>query len=61
MSRKLRLGENISTVQRKIAGRLHRGEPIPPALAKNLGDLLAKDQRNRLGELQNARKRGELR
>jgi hypothetical protein len=61
MSRKPTLGANISTAKRKIATHLHKGEPVPPRLAQNLADLLAKEQRNRLGELQNARKRGELR
>jgi hypothetical protein len=44
--------------QRKIAKYLHKGESVPPALAKNLADLLAKEQRSRLGQLQNMRKRG---
>jgi hypothetical protein len=60
MSRKQTLGANISDVNRKIARLLRRGESVPPALAKNLADLLAKEQRNRFGQLQNARRRGEL-
>ena len=55
-------GQHVANVQRKIARHLHKGgEPVLPGLAKNLADLLWKAQRNRLGELQNARKRGELR
>jgi hypothetical protein len=61
MSRKSRHGENVTAIQRKIAGCLHRGDAVPEALAKNLADLLAKEQRNRLGQLQNMRRRGELR
>jgi hypothetical protein len=33
---------------------------VPPGRAQHLGALLAKNQRNRLGELQNARRRGEI-
>lgn len=61
MSRKWTLGANISTTKRKIAKHLHKGKPVPPGLAQNLADLLAKEQRNRLGQLQNMRRRGELR
>jgi hypothetical protein len=61
MSRKPPLGANISTAKRKIATHLHRGEPVPSGLAQNLAALLAKEQRSRFGQLQNARKRGELR
>jgi hypothetical protein len=60
MSRKPTLGTHILEANRKIARCLHKGEPVPPALAKNLADLLAKEQRNRFGQLQNARRRGEL-
>jgi hypothetical protein len=61
MSRKPTLGVHISQVNRKIAKHLQKGEPIPPGLAQNLADLLWKVQRQRLGQLQNMRKRGELR
>jgi hypothetical protein len=61
MSRKPTLGDNIAIAKLQIARRLRRGEPIPPGLSQNLGDLLRKAQRNRLGELQNQRRRGELR
>jgi hypothetical protein len=61
MSRKLPLGIRISQVNRSIARHLHKGVPVPPGLAQNLADLLRKEQRNRLGQLQNMRKRGELR
>jgi hypothetical protein len=61
MSRKPTLGDNIAIAKLQVARRLRRGEPIPPGLAKNLGDLLAKAQRNDFGRLQNARRRAELR
>jgi hypothetical protein len=61
MSRKLPLGIRISQVNRSIARHLHKGEPVPAGLAQHLGALLLKEQRNRLGQLQNARRRGELR
>jgi hypothetical protein len=54
-------GKHVADIQRKIARRLHRGEAVPPGLAQALAALLAKDQRTRLGQLQNARRRGELR
>ena len=54
-------GKHVANVQRKIARHLQRGEPVPPGLAQNLTTLLAKEQRSRLGQLQNMRKRGELR
>jgi hypothetical protein len=56
-----RHGANVAGIQRKIASYLHKGEPVPEALAKNLADLLWKTQRQRLGELSNMRRRGELR
>jgi hypothetical protein len=61
MSRKQTLGDNIAIAKLQVARRLRRGEPIPAGLAQNLADLLAKEQRNRLGQLQNMRRRGELR
>ena len=61
MSRKPSLGDNIAIAKLQIARRLRRGEPIPEGLAKYLGDLLAKAQRNDFGRLQNATRRGELR
>jgi hypothetical protein len=61
MSRKLPLGIRISQVNRSIARHLHKGAPVPPRLAQHLAALLAKEQRNRFGQLQNARKRGEPR
>jgi hypothetical protein len=61
MSRKQTLGLLISGVNRKIARHLHKGESVPPGLAQNLADLLRKEQRNRLGQLQNMRRRGEIR
>jgi hypothetical protein len=61
MSRKQTLGSHISHVNRQIARHLNRSQPVPPGLAQALADLLKKAQRNRFGELQNARKRGELR
>jgi hypothetical protein len=54
-------GKHVADVQRKIARHLNRGESVPPGLAQNLTALLAKEQRSRLGQLQNMRKRGELR
>ena len=60
MSRKSQHGAHVEAVQRKIARHLHKGEPVPPGLAQHLGALLAKEQRSRLGEIQNARKRGEI-
>jgi hypothetical protein len=56
-----RHGKHVAAVQRKIARHLNKGEPVPPGLAQNLAALLAKEQRSRLGELQNMRRRGELR
>ena len=61
MSRKQTLGDNIAIAKLQVARRLRRGEPIPDGLAQNLAALLGKEQRNRLGQLQNARRRGELR
>jgi hypothetical protein len=61
MSRKQTLGVHIANVNLSIARHLHRGAPVPPGLAQALADLLRKEQRNRFGQLQNARKRGELR
>jgi len=60
MSRKQTLGAHIATY-RSIARHLNRGEPVPPGLAQALADLLRKEQRNRLGKLQNMRRRDELR
>ena len=56
-----RHGANVAGIQRKIASYLHKGHAVPEALAKNLADLLWKEQRSRLGQLQNMRRRGELR
>ena len=56
-----RYSQNVMGVQRKIATYLRRGESVPAVLAKNLADLLWKEQRTRLGQLQNMRRRGELR
>jgi hypothetical protein len=56
-----RHGKNVSAVQRKIASYLHKGQPVPEGLAQNLAALLAKEQRSRFGQLQNMRRRGELR
>jgi len=56
-----RYSQNVMGVQRKVSTYLRRREPVPPALAKNLADLLWKEQRNRLGQLRNMRRRGELR
>ena len=53
-------GKHVAEVQRKIARHLHKGEPVPPGLAQALAALLWKEQRSRLGQLQNMRKRGEL-
>jgi hypothetical protein len=61
MSRRPSLGDNIATAKLQVARRLRRGEPVPGGLAKYLGDLLAKAQRNDFGRLQNMRRRGELR
>ena len=61
MSRKPTLGDNIAITKLQVARRLRRGEPIPDGLAKYLGDMLAKAQRNDFGRLQNMRRRGELR
>ena len=61
MSKRQTLGIRISQVNRSIARHLHKGEPVPAGLAQHLGALLLKEQRNRLGQLQNARRRGELR
>jgi hypothetical protein len=54
-------GKHVADIQRKIARHLNRGEAIPPRLAQNLAALLANEQRSRLGQLQNMRRRGELR
>jgi hypothetical protein len=54
-------GKHVANVQRKIARHLNRGEQVPEGLAQHLGALLSKEQRSRLGQLQNMRKRGELR
>ena len=54
-------GTHVANVQRKIARHLNRGEAVPPGLAQNLAALLLKEQRSRLGQLQNMRRRGELR
>ena len=62
MSKKPTLGDHIAIAKfGQIARRLRRGAPVPAGLAQNLADLLWKAQRSRLGELQNMRKRGELR
>jgi hypothetical protein len=58
---KFQHGKHVANVQRKIARHLNRGEAVPPGLAQNLAALLAKEQRSRLGQLQNMRWRGELR
>jgi len=60
VSRKPTLGDNIAIAKLQVARRLRSGAAVPPGLAQNLADLLRKAQRNRFGELQNARKRGEL-
>jgi hypothetical protein len=54
-------GKHVADIQRKIARHLNRGEAVPPGLAQNLAALLLKEQRSRLGQLQNMRRRGELR
>jgi len=54
-------GKHVANVQRKIARHLNRGEQVPEGLAQHLGALLSKEQRSRVGQLQNMRKRGELR
>jgi hypothetical protein len=54
-------GKHVANVQRKIARHLNRGEQVPEGLAQHLGALLLKEQRSRLGQLQNMRRRGELR
>jgi len=51
-------GKHVANVQRKIAWHLNKGEVVPPGLAQALAALLWKE---RLGQLQNMRKRGELR
>ncbi len=61
MSRKSYHATNLVNLQRSIARHLHRGEPVPPGKAQALASLLAKEQRSRLGQLQNMRRRGELR
>jgi hypothetical protein len=54
-------GKHVANVQRKIARHLKRGEAVPPGLAQALAALLWREQRPRLGQLRNMRKRGELR
>ena len=54
-------GKRVANVQRRIARHLNKGEPVPPGLAQALAALLWKEQRTRLGQLQNMRRRGELR
>ena len=54
-------GKHVANVQRKIARHLNRGEAVPSGLAQALAALLWKERRSRLGQLQNMRKRGELR
>jgi hypothetical protein len=61
MSRKSHHAVNLVSLQRQIARHLQRGEPVPPGRAQALGALLWKEQRSRLGQLQNMRRRGELR
>jgi hypothetical protein len=58
---KSRHGKHVADIQRKIARRLHRGERVPEGLAQHLGALLLKEQRGRFGQLQNMRRRGEIR
>jgi hypothetical protein len=53
-------GTHVANVQRKIARHLNKGA-VPPGLAQALAALLWKEQHSRLGQLQNARRRGELR
>ena len=33
-------GKHVANVQRKIAGYLHKGDPVPPGLAQALAALL---------------------
>jgi hypothetical protein len=54
-------GTHVANVQRKIARHLNLGEAVPPGLAQALAVLLWKEQRTRLGQLQNMIRRGELR
>jgi hypothetical protein len=54
-------GKHVANVRRKIARHLNRGEQVPEGLAQHLGAVLSKEQRSRLGQLQNMRRRGELR
>ena len=54
-------GKHVADIQRKIARHLNKGEAVPPGLAQALAALLWKEQRSRFGQLQNMRKRGELR
>ena len=54
-------GKHVANVQRKIARHLNKGKPVPADLAQALAALLRKEQRTRLGQLQNMRRRGELR
>ena len=54
-------GKHVADIQRKIGRHLNRGEAVPPGLAQALAALLWKEQRSRLGQLQNMRRRGELR
>jgi|HubBroStandDraft_6_1064221.scaffolds.fasta_scaffold527078_2 hypothetical protein len=54
-------GKHVANVQRKIARHLNKGDAVPPGLAQALAALLWKEQRSRLGQLQNMRRRGELR
>ena len=54
-------GKHVADIQRKIAWHLNKGQAVPPRLAQALAALLSKEQRSRLGQLQNMRKRGELR
>jgi hypothetical protein len=61
MSRKSHHATNLVNLQRLIARNLHRGEPVPLGKAQALAGLLVKEQRSRLGQLQNMRKRGDLR
>jgi hypothetical protein len=56
-----RYSQNVMGMKRKIATYLRRSEPVPAALAKNLADLLWKEQRQRLEQLGKMRRRGELR
>jgi hypothetical protein len=60
MSKRQTHSIHVSHVQRRIARCLNKGEHVPGNLAQALADLLRKSQRQRLGELQNARKRGEI-